>query len=285
MQHRIYESYQQLLKSSAIFNFIFFTIIFCNQVQAQRLSREQLKDTVIPSFSIYKDTYFITGIPTHTGISDETADVKYQISFKQLITRYSLPFDSQLFLTYTQKAFWNVYEFSSPFQEVNFNPGIGLGRPIFDKDDKLMGLTELKLEHESNGRDSIYSRSWNSLSFSYHTRVNDKFLLGVKAWVPFAYKDNTDLINYIGYGELNLNYDINKDFILDVQARKGNKWDLKGSIRTRLTYKISRSTNQHIMLEWFNGYGESLIAFDQHRSMIRIGYIIKSPDLDILKIN
>ncbi|MEH6659804.1 phospholipase A [Leeuwenhoekiella marinoflava] len=285
MQHRIYESYQQLLKSSVIFSFIFFSIIFCNQVQAQRLTKEQLKDTVIPSFSIYKDSYFITGIPTHTGISKETADIKYQISFKQLITRRDLPFDSELFLTYTQKAFWNVYEFSSPFQEVNFNPGIGVGRPIFDKDDKLMGLTELKLEHESNGRDSTYSRSWNSLSFSYHARVNDKFLLGVKAWVPFAYKDNPDLINYIGYGELNLNYDINKDFILDVQARKGNKWDWKGSIRTRLTYKISRSTNQHIMLEWFNGYGESLIAFDQHRSMIRIGYIIKSPDLDLLKIN
>lgn len=70
----------------------------------QRLTREQIEDTVLPSFSIYKDNFFITGIPTHTGISKETADAKYQISFKQLLTRHTLPFDSQLFFIYTQKA-------------------------------------------------------------------------------------------------------------------------------------------------------------------------------------
>jgi hypothetical protein len=37
------------------------------------------------------------------------------------------------------------------------------------------------------------------------------------------------------------------------------------------------------MLEWFAGYAESLIDYNKYRSMVRLGYVIKSSDLDILK--
>ena len=270
------------------FKLSFYTTILAllsfHQVQSQRLTRDELKDTIFPSFSIYKDTYFITGVPTHTGISKETADAKYQISFKQLITRHTLPFNTQLFITYTQKSFWDVYAFSSPFQEVNFNPGIGFGKPLFNNGDKLVGLTEFKIEHESNGRDSIYSRSWNSISLSYHTRISKKTLLSIKTWFPFSYKsDNPKLIKYIGYGEINLVHNISNDLQLELNAKKGNQWNWKGSLRSRLIYSIAKRTNQYIMLEWFNGYGENLIAFDKYRSMLRIGYIIRSTDLQLLK--
>lgn len=102
---------------------------------SQRLSREKINDTIekMPTLSIHKDNYFITGIPTNKDIASKTADAKYQISFKALVTRNTLPFDTHLFITYTQKAFWNVYEFSSPFRELNFNPGIGLGKPVYNK--------------------------------------------------------------------------------------------------------------------------------------------------------
>ena len=179
---------------------------------------------------------------------------------------------------------WDVYEFSSPFQEIIFSPAIGLGRPVFNKNEQLAGLAELRIEHKSNGRDSIYSRSWNNISLSYHTRINNSILLSIKAWIPFAYKDdNPDLMNYIGYGELTLTHDIRRNWVLDINLKKGNNWDWKGSLRTRLLYRVSKSTNQHVMLEWFTGYGESLLNFDQHRSMIRFGYVIKSPDLNLLK--
>lgn len=116
---------------------------------------------------MYQDNYMITGIPLHREIGSETADVKYQISFKHLLTRRLLPLDSYLFLTYTQTAFWNLYTFSSPFEDINFNPGVGLGKAVFNSDDRLVGMAFLKAEHESNGRDSIYSRSWNSISVNF----------------------------------------------------------------------------------------------------------------------
>ena len=37
------------------------------------------------------------------------------------------------------------------------------------------------------------------------------------------------------------------------------------------------------MLEWFAGYGESLIDYNRYTSMVRLGYVIKSKDLNILK--
>lgn len=273
------------MRSFRLLALLFLFIPF--KIYAQALTRAQTNDTIqtMPSFTIYKDNYFISGIPTHTEISKHTADVKYQISFKQLLTRNTLPLKTYLFLTYTQKAFWRVYETSSPFKEINFNPAIGLGKPIFDKNDRLTGMAELKFEHESNGRDSIYSRSWNHISLAYHAALNEKTLLSVEAWYPFRYKeDNPDLMEYLGYGEINLKYDIKPDkLLLDIDLRKGLNWNWKGALRTRLFYKISKNTNQYLMLEWFSGYAESLISYTDYRSMIRMGYVIKSSDLSFLK--
>ncbi len=76
----------------------------------------------LPPFSIYKDNYFITGIPLNRGIDGETADAKFHISFRHRLTRSRLPFDSFLYLTYTQKSFWDIYQQSSPFRDSNYNP-------------------------------------------------------------------------------------------------------------------------------------------------------------------
>lgn len=262
---------------------VFFLFSFSNASHAQRVTREQLKDTILPSFSAYRDNYFITGVPLQNSISKTTADAKYQISFKQLITRHLLPFETQLFLTYTQKSFWNIYEFSSPFQDVNFNPGIGLSSGIYNGNNELTGITEFKLEHESNGRDGEASRSWNSVILAYHARLNDRTILSARGWIPFSYSDNRDLIDYVGYGELNLSYDLAPNWNLEVSARKGPEWDWKGNVRSRVFYRISKSTNQHLMLEWYVGNAESLIDFHEYENMIRIGYAIKSPDLNLLR--
>ena len=231
---------------------------------------------------MYKDIYFITGVPTNKTISSATADVKYQISFKQLITRNTLLWDTHLFFTYSQKAFWNIYEESSPFTEINFNPSVGLGKVFYNKKDELVGIGSIALEHESNGRDSIYSRSWNNIHAVYNTKITPKTIIGVKAWVPFMHKEgNPNLLDYIGLGELTISSKFMKDKLhLEMMFRKGVKWDFKGAIRSRLYYSTSKKSNQYFMLEWFNGYAESLIDYRKYTSMIRVGYVIKSSSLN-----
>ena len=53
----------------------------------------------------------------------------------------------------------------------NFHPTISLGKFVFKKNDELAGIATLSFEHESNGRDSIFSRSWNRLSLGYTTNI------------------------------------------------------------------------------------------------------------------
>lgn len=224
----------------------------------------------------------LTGVPTNKSISSKSADVKYRISFKQLVTRKPLIWDSYLFVTYTQKAFWDIYQESSPFKEINFNPSIVLGK-VFYKNNQPIAVGTFGMEHESNGRDSIFSRSWNNFNISYHTKIGRTTQASLKVWIPFVYKvGNPDLFDYLGFYELNVYQDLWSDkWNFELMARKGLQFNWKGAIRSRLYYRPFKKNNQGFMLEWFNGYSESLINYKEYKSVIRIGYVIKTNEFNI----
>lgn len=134
-----------------------------------------------PSFGIYRDNYFVTGVPTNQKIDKNSADAKFQVSIRQRLTKSILPFKTFLYLTYTQKAFWDIYRKSSPFQDNNFNPGISLSKAIIHHN-TLKGIAVFSFEHESNGRDSLQSRSWNYLSLSGSWFFNARFSVQLKIW-------------------------------------------------------------------------------------------------------
>ena len=105
-----------------------------------------------PYFGLYKDNYFIFGPPVGQKISKDNTNIKFQISIAQRLTKSTLPLGTYLFLFYTQKCFWNILENSMPMTDLNFNPGIGLTKPLFVRN-RFVGKVNLILEHESNGRD------------------------------------------------------------------------------------------------------------------------------------
>ena len=277
------------LKKSVFLAFASFIFLGVSSVGAQTITREQFKDSIqkLPYFSIHKDNYFVTGIPTNTAINSSSADAKYPVSFKQMITRDKLPWDTYLFLTYTQKAFWNIYENSFPFKDINFNPSITWGKPIFDGKDRLKGLAGVSLEHESNGRDSISSRSWNRITFSYITEIFKNTRGSFELWAPFAYrKGNSQLLEYTGLGEVNLEHEWKPNKLyLTLRIRKGLNFDAKGSIRSRLyfnPFKKNRS-NQYFMLEYYLGQAEGLLNYKESKSMIRVGYVIKTNEFSFFR--
>ena len=231
----------------------------------------------LPPFSIYKDNYFITGIPLNRSIDRETADAKFQISFRHRLTRSRLPFDSFLYLTYTQKSFWDIYQKSAPFRDSNYNPGIGLGRYII-VDNRLTGAAFLQLEHESNGRDSIESRSTNWLGFSGKYFLTSNLAASFKITIPFMTgEDNSDLYDYRGTGYFTADY-----------KTPDNKWWLTGTYSLRKSvkainlkfsagYKISERFNQYIFGEFYSGTGDSLLDYKRKDVQLRVGICIK-PD-------
>ncbi len=110
-----------------------------------------------PYFGLYKDNYFIFGPSVGMKPTKYNTDVKFQISISQRLTKRTLPLGSYLYLFYTQKCFWDVLRKSFPMTDLNFNPGIGLTKPLFVKD-RFIGKVSLILEHESNGRNGDESR-------------------------------------------------------------------------------------------------------------------------------
>ncbi len=229
------------------------------------------------AFGVFKDTYFATGIPMNQSINRHTADALFQISIRHRFTKSRLPFNTFLYLTYTQKSFWDIYAESAPFRDNNYNPALGLGKYII-KDNKLRGTMFIQLEHESNGRDGKESRSWNMLSASMKYFYNPRLILGVKLWFPFVDGDeNEDLLDYRGIGTVSANY-ITKNkrwwFTVDLNPRKGF-----GNINTTLTaaFKVAKNDNQFLYARFFNGKGDSLLDYSKYELNIRIGICIK-PD-------
>lgn len=257
------------------------------QVNAQLFERDKdfnaadslLKD---PGFSIHKDNYFITGIPLNESTTRENADVKYQISFKQRLSKKPLFGGFFPYLLYSQKAFWDIYASSKPFDEINFNPGVAVVRPFYFKGKRLSYAT-ISLEHESNGRDSIYSRTWNMLAFSLRSQLNPRWTVGLRAWLPIVDKeDNPDLIKYVGYGEASATYQIMPGrWSADVIFRKGSGLINYGSFQTQLNWKPYTKENYYVTLQWFVGYTESLIDYQEHKSMLRLGFVLKPEGMSI----
>ena len=136
-----------------------------------------------PYFGLYKDNYFIVGVPVGEKITRQNSNIKFQISIAQRLTRSSLPFGTYLYLFYSQKCFWNIFEDSMPMTDLNFNPGIGLTKPLFVKG-RFVGKVSLIAEHESNGRDGAASRSWNRISLAGSIMIDPHILVHSKVWLP-----------------------------------------------------------------------------------------------------
>ncbi|SDI53742.1 phospholipase A [Winogradskyella thalassocola] len=269
----------KILKIVTLFILVTFTTA---TVYSQAYTKEELQDSIAtqPYFSIHKDNFLVSGVPTNKAINSATANAKYQISFKQILTRSKLPLDTYLFLTYTQKSFWNIYEDSFPFKDINFNPSIAIGKFFYDKENRLKGVGTLSFEHESNGRDSIASRSWNRINLEYTTGIYKNTVASFKAWLPFSYKEgNPDLLEYVGLGQINVSHTYQPDkLIFDLRLRKGLNFEGKGSVRARVYYNPfgNNISNQYLMLEWYVGQAEGLLNYQQSQSMIRIGYVIRT---------
>lgn len=229
-----------------------------------------------PYFGLYKDNYFTVGTAVNQKPSRTNSDVKFQISIAQRLTKTTLPGHTFLFLMYTQKTLWNVFEESLPMRDMNFNPGIGLSRPFFNKDRYICKLTFL-LEHESNGRDGKSSRSWNRISFSGSVLINEWIMVHGKFWIPIIDgQNNRDILNYCGIYQTGVQITSpNKRLGGSVTLVKRKGWNLNFNTILEFNYLVHRKSNQYLFVQFYNGYGECLLDYNQFHSRIRAGIVIK----------
>ena len=229
-----------------------------------------------PYFGLYKDNYFVFGPSIGPKATKENTNVKFQISIAQRLTRSTLPWGTYLYLFYTQKVFWNVLQNSMPMTDLNFNPGIGLTKPLFYKN-RYIGKLTLTLEHESNGRDSIQSRSWNRLSLTSNVFLTHNMMVHGKIWLPIVDgENNKDIVKYCGIYQAGVQVlSNNRRFAGGLTLVKRGDWKLNFNTIVELSYRILSKDNQYIFLQYYNGYGEGLLDYNRFHSQLRVGIVIK----------
>lgn len=228
-----------------------------------------------PSFGIYKDNYIVLGTDLLKHPDPDNSDAKFQISVMQRLTNSVLPLRTYLFLTYTQLAFWDVFQESFPFRDINFNPTLGLGKPLV-MNNRYLGDISLQLEHESNGKDGDASRSWNKISFSGVFNINRHWTYFSKLWIPFVDgENNRDIVQYKGYGTFAINYNQRNKYSLSfiVTPRTGGFGSINMTFNA--SYRLFKEDNQYLFFEFYNGYGEGMLDYKEFHQRFRIGFVIK----------
>lgn len=237
---------------------------------------------------------FAENISTHLPIyfigGPKKPAVKFQFSFKYRVLGDSSAVGTLnpplrgLFFGYTQRSVWDITSYSSPFYDTSYMPEMlweslapAPARPGF------MGFRwfgyQASVQHESNGRDLDKSRSLNLV----YVRPIFSRDFGAKWSLVFAPKlfyyvdnlsDNPDLERYRGYGEYTLALGRKNSWSLTFLGRIGSHFD-RGSVQLDLTYPLQVSYGHFanfLLLQYFDGYGESLLSYNTKSRMLRGGF-------------
>jgi phospholipase A1 len=225
-----------------------------------------------------------------SGFTEET-QVKFQFSIKYDLWPNRTA--HAVYFFYTQRAFWDLWSFdaSSPFTENNYNPGLFWAWYADDsrRANAGCGFVALNtgLDHESNGESSTRSRAWNrvfsSASFACVGRRHAFVTWSPELWLPFGLAENSDIVNYVGYGQLSLRVGAPESrrwygsVELGVTGRRGT--GSHGSVLVDFAWKPGYRDltdkwrfTPYLYAQYFRGYAESLLSYDRDESSFRAGF-------------
>lgn len=216
------------------------------------------------------------------GWSENLTDVeaKFQLSLKVPLTYTStfIPGDA-FYFGFTIEAWWQIYadQISKPFRETNYQPELFYLAPLgWHPFGGNTGFS-VGVEHQSNGRSQLLSRSWNRAYVNLLYEKNN-FALSFRSWwrLPEDEKefeldpqgdDNPDIDVFMGHFELGAVYQW-RQYEFSALARQ-NFAEHKGAIELGLTFPIWGRLQGYA--QFFNGYGESLIDYNYQQSRFGVG--------------
>lgn len=212
------------------------------------------------------------------GAEINRTEVKFQISGKLKLLDDIYNDNWDLWFGYTQTAWWQLYnsDESAPFRETNYSPELLLR---YYSDYNIFGMnlleTDIGLLHQSNGRSEPLSRSWNRIYVNF-ALAKGNFLLNLKPWYRIPESegddDNPDIHKYMGYGDYRLSYKDNGSIYSIMLRNNLNFNDNKGGVELNWAFPINDVVK--VYLEYYNGYGESLIDYDHYTNRISVGILI-----------
>ena len=226
---------------------------------------------------LYKFNYLLPVTYAKTVPDDgrKSVETKFQISLAKPLFYDVFGLRESLVAAYTQTSWWQITKTSAPFRETNYQPEIFLNFAS-PKYLEQIGVKNLKfgLLHESNGRDGTNSRSWNR-AYVQGDLVYGDLTISPRVWSVIGEKnDNKEILNYIGHGDLRLSYKLN-DQIFSLMLRNNLHFDKTNKGAAEISYMFPIfSTGVYGYLQYFTGYGESLIDYDRHTDKVGLGFVI-----------
>ena len=239
------------------------------------------------NLSTYKPVYFLFGVDP--GIEKSS----FQFSFKYRLFDFNengflkenLSLMEKIYLGYTQESFWDLGSDSAPFEDSRYMP------EFFFLEDKIdlnipwvsgFGF-QTGFQHESNGRGGEDSRSTN---YGYIQPIicfnlwNDTYLkFAPKVWAYVGNDDvtNPDLSDYRGYFDIETKIGDPLGLALETHYRHGEKgptWQLDLSYPLNQLPFLSGILDVYLHAQYFSGYAENLLAYDQRDDVFRLGFSI-----------
>lgn len=230
----------------------------------------------------YQPMYIIMG-PDHPN-------TKLQFSFKYKLVgedswlAQQAPWVRGAYFAYTQTSLWDTSAPSAPFLDTSYKPEfLYQWHDIWrrgNSPDWMRFDLDGALGHESNGRDGDASRTLNQ------AYIRPRLIMGYdggwqvtvapRAWVYLGtLTENPEIAAYRGYAELQIRAGKNDSILLDATLRAGNSLE-HGSLTLDASYPLRNLTarwlNGYVYVQYFTGYGESFLHYQERSSTFRIGY-------------
>ncbi|MCC7373097.1 MAG: phospholipase A [Verrucomicrobiales bacterium] len=233
-------------------------------------------------FAGYEPMYFVWG--------PESPNLKFQVSLRYKIINPDADlgrwwrWGHGMHFAYTQTSLWDFDRPSSPFYDSSYKPEV-----MWRHDDLFPGAVtwwhqlgmQVGLQHESNGKDGEDSRGLNILyfkpTFLFGQATNLFLSVSPRAWAYLGeMPDNRDISDYRGHVDLAIKAGWATSLQMAGYFRVGDDFN-RGSMQVDVSYPLGELLNNidvFLHAQYFNGWGESLLDYDQRTWMFRIGLSI-----------
>ncbi len=204
----------------------------------------------------------------------DNVELKFQLSFKTKVLQSFFWGTGDLWVAYTQKSFWQIYntKLSRPFREINYEPELILNFPVKFRflgfKTRMVGIA---FNHQSNGKSDPFSRSLNR--FIVHAGLERKDLtFYLRSWYGMSDHsgDNPDISDFLGRFDVNVIYAKNGNVLSFTGGYNMNfKSNPRGIAEFSWSYPIKNNLKAYLQVS--HGYGESLIDYNHLQTTVGLG--------------
>lgn len=244
---------------------------FASQAVDDDLGAFPFKGEIVP----YEPVWFLAdpGWTTERGIN-----AKFQVSLAfRLVGDPEAKMKSGdvrrdgFYLSYSQTSYWDLHSASKPFIDTSYRPEGWWHQHLGNLAFGGLDAVEFGAGHESNGKGGTESRSLNRLLLRplAHWNVGGDWLVRASPRAGYYVgdmADNPDMVRYRGYFDLEAGLGSPSGWWTGLRSRIGNEWD-RANLQVDVDYPLNSLTEGwmkgFIHVQWYWGWSESLIAYDQ----------------------